>query len=139
MLPSNYECDGQMDIFDFLLPVADKSSEGETKAFCWDNDINEIHQRIVSLASKYGLNIAKSEFRIWDHVPQYGYRMTVDLRMKRTDMTEALNNDLAEIEDFAKGRKVEISPTMPQFFRTDEFASMYIFSTFMDKERQKRK
>lgn len=56
-----YECNGQMNLFDYI--------ESEKKSFCWDNDINELLERLYNLASQYELEMGKAEFRIWEHVP----------------------------------------------------------------------
>ena len=44
-----------------------------------------------------------------------------------------------EVVEFAKTRNVELSPMSGMFFGRDKLGSMYIFSTFNDKERRKRK
>lgn len=124
---------GQISLFDLMEPPPKDPYE-----FSWDADINEIHYRLVNLVAKHRLSIGDEEWSIWDHVPQYGYRMWVDVEGTRGQFTEAFFEDLQEIIDFAKKQKIELSPSMPMFFG-DEPAPMYISSTFMDKERRKRK
>lgn len=123
---------GQMSIFDFIEPPPKDPYE-----FCWDADINEIHCRLVKLVAKHRLLISDEEWEIWSHVPQYGYRMWIDVEVTSGQFTEAFLGDLQEIIDFAKKRKIELSPSMPMFFG-DEPAPMYISTTFMDKERRKK-
>ena len=127
----------QLDIFSFLDETGEDSTD--TYSFSWDSDINEIYSKLTALASKYRLSIGKTEWAIWEHVPQYGYRMTFTISLRKEDMTDKFLSDLSETVEFAKRKKVEISPAQPLFYKDDEKANMYIFSTFMDKERQKIK
>lgn len=65
---------GQLDIFAFINQLEEQ--QHDPYAFCWDNDINEIHYRLTNLAAKHRLSIRKTEWEIWKHVPHFGYRMT---------------------------------------------------------------
>lgn len=109
--------------------------------FSWDDAINEIHHKIIELADKYKIPISEAKWEIWDHVPRFGYRMTVTLEVKRHQLTMALSEELARIVDFARERNIDLSPTDPVFFSIeddmDETSPIYIHSTFKDKERQK--
>lgn len=126
---------GQLDIFSFI----NQREEHEPYVFCWDNDINEIHYRLTNLAAKHRLSIQKTEWEIWEHVPHLGYRMTFAIDIFKNDYTESFLKEMQEIVDFAKGRKVDLHPVAPIFFREDEKGYMLIFSMFEDKERQRRK
>lgn len=122
----------QLDIFSFL-------NQSEEKLFCWDDDINEIHSKLVGLSNKYGFKIDKQEWDIWDHVPQYGYRMTFNILIDKNKYTEDFLQKLHEIVEFADGRNIELSPVAPYFYSNDNNGHMFIFSTFKDKERRKRR
>lgn len=128
---------GQLDIFSFLDASVEESLD--PYAFCWDDDINEIHYKLINLAAKHRLSIRKTEWEIWEHVPHFGYRMSFAMDIYKKDYTERFLKEMQEIVDFAKGRKVDLHPVAPIFFREDEKGNMLIFSTFEDKERKKRK
>ena len=128
---------GQLDIFAFINQLEEQ--QHDPYAFCWDNDINEIHYRLTNLAAKHRLSIRKTEWEIWEHVPHFGYRMTFTIDIFKKDYTESFLKEMQEIVDFAKGRKVDLHPVAPIFFREDEKGYMLIFSMFEDKERQRRK
>lgn len=135
---SKYECDGQMNLFDYITP-----EQGQT-SFCWDNDINEIVEKLEKLAGAYGLEIGKAEFRIWDHVPHLGYRLWVDIKGTRTELfNEDFRIDVAKLAADAKQKNVELTPMWGacMFFTRDENEKGRLsFSTlFIDKARQRRK
>lgn len=111
----------------------------EKKAFCWGKDINEIYEKLVSITEKYGLGTGKQEFAVWSHVPQYGFRLTFTIYLTEDQMTDDFLKDLYEVVDFAKKRKVDLSPTNGMFWGKEKSGSMYVFSTFEDNERRKRK
>lgn len=115
----------------------------ENYRFSWDDDINEIHHKIIELARKYKIPISEAKWEIWDHVPNLGYRMWITLEVKRCVLTDILYEDLDCIVDFAKEKNIKLSPTAPVFFDLEddpnEVAPMYISSMFKDKARQKRK
>ena len=127
-----YECDGQMSLFDFM------DSPNETE-FCWDKDINEIHRQILELADKHNLTTRDAEWEIWNHVPQFGYRMTILLNVYKEDLTDELYDDLNKIVDFAKKRHIDLTPFQPFFLGEDRQSYFYISTTFIDKARQKIK
>ncbi len=156
---------GQMSIFDFIEPQKEEEmlpcdscgycikgccdypltpddycvmGDKKIPRFSWDDAINEIHRRLVNIVEKHQLSIGDVEWSVWSHVPQYGYRMWIDVEGTKEQFTEVFFEDLQEIIDFAKKEEIELSPSMPIFFG-DEPAPMYISSTFMDKERRKRK
>lgn len=162
----NYECEGQMSLFDYIDPPPaeellpcdscgycsqgccdypvtpdDYCVLGDKKIpkFSWDTDVNEIHYQLMNLVERHGLAVGDKEWTIWSHVPQYGYRMWIDVEGTKGQFTEAFFEDLQEVVDFAKERKIELSPSMPMFFNDYELEPMYISSTFMDKERRKRR
>lgn len=123
----------QLDIFALI------ENPKETKDFSWDSDINEIHKMLTEFAKQHCLPIGKTEWEIWEHVPQYGYRMTFEIEFQKEQCTDEILKELNKIVEFAKERSVELSPTQPYWYNGDETATMYIFSTFMDKKRQKMK
>ena len=131
-----YDCDGQMNLFDYI--------ERDSTYFCWDDDINEIVNRLKELAESYGLEIGKAEFRVWDHVPHLGYRLWLDIRGTRAELhREDFQNDIGKLVDHAKSKNVELTPLWGAcwFFNNNENEKGRLsFSTmFMDKARQRRK
>ena len=131
-----YECKGQMNLFDYIEP--------EQKSFCWDNDINELLERLYNLASQYELEIGKAEFRIWEHVPHLGYRLWVDIIGTREELrNENFQKDIAILVEYAKNRQVELSPMWGAciFFARDEKEKgrLSLSTIFLDKQRQRRK
>lgn len=127
-----YECDGQMSLFDFM------DSPNETE-FCWDKDINEIHRQILELADKHNLTTRDAEWEIWNHVPQFGYRMTILLNVYKEDLTDELYDDLNKIVEFAKKRQIDLTPFQPFFLGEGQQSYFHISTTFRDKARQKIK
>ena len=69
----------QLDIFSYLQPQ-------EKEKYCFDDDINEIHEKLIEIADKYKISIGRDEFTIWSHVPQYGYRMDLGMKVTREDL-----------------------------------------------------
>ena len=133
-----YECNGQMNLFDYITP-----EQGQT-SFCWDNDINEIVEKLEKLADAYNLEFGKAEFKIWDHVPHLGYRLWVDIKGTRTELyREDFRIDVAKLTADAKQRNVELTPMWGacMFLGRDENEKGRLaFTTmFMDKTRQRRK
>ena len=122
---------GQMSLFELLTPA----KEGCLVTF--DEDINEICRRLSSFAEKHGVGIGKTEFSIWDHVKNYGYRLDYNLIVTKEVLTDLFFADLQEIVDYAKTKKIELSP-MSSFFWWNGTASLFIYSTYLD-ERKKRK
>lgn len=122
---------GQISIFDLIAHTPDE--------FCWDADINEIHNRLINLANNHSMQIEDDKWTIWSHVPHLGYRMEFGVCGTKQQFTQAFYEELQTIVDFAKDRKIELSPYNPVFFKDDEPEPMYIYSTFMDRERRKRK
>ena len=107
--------------------------------FCWDDDINEILDRLNELALKYGLSLDEPKWEIWSHVPNLGYRMTANLNVRKSDLSDALFDDLDIIKTFAKTRQVDFSAFNPFFFGNDGVAYFHISTMFLDKARQKIK
>jgi len=131
-----YECKGQMNLFDYIEP--------EQKSFCWDNDINELLERLYNLASQYELEMGKAEFRIWEHVPHLGYRLWVDIIGTREELrNENFQKDIEILVEYAKNRQVELSPMWGacMFFARDEkeIGRLSFSTLFLDKQRQRRK
>lgn len=131
-----YECDGQLDLFDFI--------ERDSNYFCWDDDINEIVSRLKELAESYGLEVGKAEFRIWEHVPHLGYRLWLDVKGTKEELgQEAFQSDVSDLVEYAKNRNVELNPMWGacMFFNNNENEKGQLsFSTlFMDKERRRRR
>ena len=131
-----YECNGQMNLFDYI--------ESEKKSFCWDNDINELLERLYNLASQYELEMGKAEFRIWEHVPHLGYRLWVEILGTREELrNEKFQKDIAILVEDAKSRQVELSPMWGacMFFtkEVNEKGRLSLSTMFLDKQRQRRK
>lgn len=82
-----YKCDEQMDLFDYIEP--------DTTTFCRDNDINIILDKLKELANTHSLEIGKSEFKIWEHVPHLGYRLWLEVKgIKEKLYAENFQNDI---------------------------------------------
>ena len=131
---NKYECEGQMGLFDYIEP--------DTTTFCWDNDINEISDKLKELSKSYGLEIGKTEFRIWDHVPHLGYRLWLEVRGTREELyAENFQNDITNLAADSKAKNIELTPMWGacMFFRNEEKGSLYFSTMFMDRARQKRK
>lgn len=157
---------GQMSLFDFIEPPPEEEllpcdscghqvqgccnypctpddycvlGDKKIPRFSWDDDINEIHRRLVELVEKHKLSVYSEEWAIWSHVPQYGYRMDFQIDGLQKMFTDAFMGELGKIVEYAKENQIELSPMQPHFFNADEVGTMYVYSTFMDKERRKRK
>ena len=131
-----YECEGQMQLFDFI--------ERTDKYFCWDDDINEIVERLKEIAGSYGLEVGKAEFTVWDHVPNLGFRVWFDMMVNRIELKqEGFHADVTELVKHAKSKNVELTPMWGavMFFTKDEEerARLHFTTMFMDKQRQHRK
>lgn len=125
----------QLDIFSYLQPK-------EKEKYCFDDDINEIHEKLIDISEKYNITIYRDEFAIWSHVPQYGYRMSLGMKVTREDLrNDDFQKDIDDIVEIAKEKEVELSPMWGAifFFKEEETANLSIYSTFMDKKRQKIK
>lgn len=129
-----YECDGQIGLYDYIEP--------NTTAFCWDNDINGIVQKLTNIADTYNLEIGKTEFRIWDHVPHLGYRLWLEVKGTREELyAENFQNDITNLAADSKAKNIELTAMWGacMFFRDEEKGSLYFSTMFMDRARQKRK
>lgn len=125
----------QLDIFSYLQPQ-------EEERYCFDDDINEIHERVIEISEKYNITIYRDEFTIWSHAPQYGYRMALGMKVTREDLgNEDFQKDIDDIVEIAKEKEIELSPMWGAifFFKDEETANLSIYSTFMDKKRKKIK
>ncbi len=128
----------QLDIFSFLEPQEQSIKSG----FSWDSDINQIYDKLLKTASKFQIPISKAEWTIWSHVPQYGYRLWLNMEVTREIVqNEDFLNDIEEIIKFAESRKIELTPMWGacSFFKNKETANLSISTCFMDKKRRKRK
>lgn len=125
----------QLDIFSLIKPY-------EKEKYCFDDDINEIHKKLIGNAEKYGISIGKDKFSIWSHVPQYGYRLWLEMEVTKNNLQDNnFINDIDELIDFAKERNVELSCMIGAcfFYEGKITASLPFSTTFMDKKRQKIK
>ena len=126
---------GQISIFDILKNDTEVLEDGYE--YSWDNDINEIHYKLVNLVSRHRISIQNDKWEIWSHVPHFGYRMSFSMNITSEMYTEELFQELQEIVDFAEERQVELSVMNPIFY--SDIGTLYVFSMFMDKKRQKVK
>lgn len=122
---------GQMTIDDFLC---------EDEPFSWDSDINEIHEKLNQLAKRYNLKTREAEWSVWDHVPQYGYRMSFDFIVgKSMENQKDFIGELNEICEFAKEKNIELTPMWGAvWWDKNGTGNLTVCSTFLDKERRKR-
>lgn len=135
----NNECSGQMDLFDYI-----EADPTDRNNFCWDKDINEIVQDIEKLAVHYNLELGEAEFKVWDHVPNLGYRLWLDVRGTREELKNKIfQSDITKLIAKAKQRNIELTPMWGacMFFTKDENEKGRLsFSTlFKDKARQRIK
>lgn len=131
---NKYSCEGQMNLFDFI--------ERNSTSFCWDDGINEIVEKLKNIAGIYNLEVGKTEFRIWDHVPHLGYRLWLDVRGTKEQLfDEEFQNDVGEIVNYAKSRSIELTPMWGAcwFFRDDDIGRLSFSTLFSDQQRRKRK
>lgn len=125
----------QLSIFDFLEPNREKE-------FSWDKDINEIRNKLCDLASRYGLEIAREDWSIWEHAKEYGYRMSFIVKVTKENVKDnKLFEEIETIVDFAKTKNIELAPMCNAifFFSGENTAKLTFFTDFMDKQRRKRK
>ena len=130
----NYNCVGQMSLFDFI--------EDENKAFCWDEDINELKRRLHGVADKYGIAVSTEEWEVWKHVPKLGYRMSFHLAVTKENLRDVeFQTDIDNIVEYGKSRKVEVSPMWGAclFYGDKKTANLFITTLFMDKERRRKR
>lgn len=123
----------QLDIFSYLQPQVEEK-------YCFDDDINEIHAKLIEIAKKNGIKIDKDEFTVWSHVPQYGYRLWLDMEVTKEKLNDNnFQSDIEKVTEFAKQRNVELSCMNGAcfFYRGEDTASLQFSTTFMDKERRK--
>lgn len=104
----------------------------------WDEDINQIHRDLCDISRKRNLEFS-SEWEIWDHVPQYGYRMCFKISVTTEEYTDELIDKLNAVSEAAKDKDIEISVFAPYFYQGHNSGSILIYSTFLDKKRQKIK
>lgn len=133
-----YECDGQIGLFDYM--ESDKKTSIEN--FCHDNNINEIVESLTNLADTYKLEIGKTEFKIWDHVPHLGYRLWLEVKGTKEELyAEDFQKDITKLVADSKQKNIELTSMWGacMFFKSEEKGSLYITTMFLDKARQKRK
>jgi hypothetical protein len=124
------------------LDISSLMQQQEEEKYCFDDDTNEMRNRLIEIADKYGISIERDEFTIWSHVPQYGYRMNLGMKVTKEDFgNEDFQKDIDDVVEIAKQREIELSPMWGAvfFFREDEVATLSFYTTFIDKKRQKIK
>jgi hypothetical protein len=125
----------QLNIFDFLEPKKEKE-------FSWDKDINKIRKKLCDLASRYGLKITNEDWSVWEHAKEYGYRMSLGIKVTRENVKdETFFEEIESIVDFAKTKNIELAPMYNAifFFSGENAATLTFYTDFMDKQRRKRK
>jgi len=125
----------QLDMFSLM-----KSQDKEK--YCFDNDINEIHEKLINIANKHGTPIEEDEFSIWPHVPQYGYRLWLEMQITRDNLQDnGFMRDIKELIHFAKERNIELSCMVGAcfFYGTEHTTGLPFTTMFTDKKRQKIK
>lgn len=130
----NYECSGQMNIFDFI----EKTTEGTE--LIWDTDVREILNRLEELASHYECTVSGVEFRVWEHVKRLGYRLWLDIKIPKDILVrEDFKTDIEEIQQYSLSVNVELTPMWGAcIFRGGEDHVKLSFTTmFLDKKRQR--
>lgn len=124
----------QLDMFSFLQPSKEK--------YCFDDDTNEIRERLIEISEKYKAKIKSDEFTIWSHVPQYGYRLWLVMEVTKEILNdENFQKDVENTTKFAEERNIELSCMVGAcfFYGGQNIASLPFSTTFMDKERRKIK
>lgn len=122
---------GQMTIDDFLC---------ENEPFSWDADINKIYEKMNQLAKRYNLKTREAEWSVWDHVPQYGYRMSFTFIVgKCMEQQEDFVEDLNAVCNYAKDKNIELCPMWGAvWWNKNGTGDLTVYSTFLDKERKRR-
>lgn len=108
--------------------------------FCKDEDINAIVSTLDALVEEHGLNTRRRKFEIWDHCPQYGYRLSYTIGLTRAqNENDELHNAIQKLSTLAKTKQIDLSAYAPHFFTEDanEEGSLNIYSTYMDTRRKK--
>jgi hypothetical protein len=125
----------QLNIFDLLEPKKEKE-------FSWDKDINEIRKKLCDLASRYGLEITEEDWSVWEHAKEYGYRMSLGIKVTRQIVKDdRFFEEIESIVDFAKTKNIELDPMYNAifFYSGENTATLTFYTDFMDKQRRKRK
>lgn len=124
----------QLDIFSFLNP--------QSKKYCFDDDINDIRKMLIDIAEKHKCKVTDDNFSIWSHVPQYGYRLSIDIEVtKDVFRNKEFRQEIDKAVDFAEEREVSLHPMYGAvfFFSGEDTATFSFFTTFNDKKRRKIK
>ena len=126
--------DNQMTIFDFIQ---------DEDPFCWDADINYIESELMRIGDKYGFKNKESDFRVWDHVPQYGFRLTHEFKIKKgvdKEREQSFINDMNRIVKEADQRGVKFDPMWGALWFRDDTGegTLYCYTTFKDGRRKRK-
>lgn len=123
--------DGQMSIWDWMAAETEKK-------FCFDDDINEIVSRLDHICYECGYTHDEPNFRIWEHVPNLGYRLSYTVNLIKNTDIGAFDEKCNKVVDWAKQKNIELVPMWgAAFFYNDETtARLRIFSTFKDSRKK---
>lgn len=127
--------EGQISMFDYL-------PKSPMERF-WDRDISWLCILLDDWRKKYNLELRQEpSFRIWQHVPNYGYRLEYYVQIKKADISiKEIWIDLEKIIDEAEGCNIELSPCAGSmcFLEDEGEDTLRIYSTFKDAKRRKVK
>lgn len=103
--------------------------------FCSDTDINDLRFILHELLNKYKHKISKESFSIWNHVPQYGFRYEMFVKVGSLD--DKFFDDLSGIIKTFKLRHVDLTCSSFPTFYDDSFSQQLFFSTYFTDSRVK--
>lgn len=165
----NYNCDGQISMFDYInqqdtdkqksYPCSDcllydsKMSCGVNplKEFCKkhvtkydlckDADINQIVFKLQNICANQRMQLENPKYEIWTHCPSLGYRMSMSAYYGPNTMPiDGIWDRLDEIVNFAKSKNIELSIIhTPYFGPREEITKSLWFSTLYLDNRKKIK
>lgn len=137
--------------------MAVSSQTGQISLFpngwCWDSDINRYRQRLIEFAERWNMRW-ESEWSIWEHYPQGGFRMSFYLYFKRLEREAetTMTDELSALCESAKADKIKLTPqwganrylyhnALRNGWDTKPYEqfSISVYSEFLDKARLKRK
>ncbi|BBF41980.1 hypothetical protein lbkm_0660 [Lachnospiraceae bacterium KM106-2] len=81
-------------------------AEEKKKSFCCDKDINYIVSELNKKSNKLGITPSKTEWSIWSHVPNLGYRMEYWISR---EVDDSFIDIALELVDWAKEHGIELS------------------------------
>ena len=108
------------------------------KGFCFDGDINKIVEMLDAIfRGKEMITRIDKEWRVWSHVPQYGYRLSYHVYFDKP-LPDSVMAELDKVKKYGLDRGIEVDPFGYHFFEIFSSGDMSIYSTFKDKRKRLR-